>query len=77
MTQPSAVQGRILAFADGVERRWYSYEQARMLFGLPEGKINVEELSRDLSDRAYTATAGNCGQSAEDDGNGIVITTTW
>ncbi len=77
MPTPDSIQGRILDFADGIERRWYSYEQARALFNLPSGNINVEELSKDLSDRAHAATAGNCGQSAEDDGSGIVITTTW
>lgn len=62
---------------DGYEVRYYSYDEIREMFHLPKGQINVDELSRYLSDKAHTETAGNCGQSAEDDGAGILIRTTW
>lgn len=62
---------------DGYEVRHYTYQEAREVFSLPAGRINVRELDRELRERAYAATAGNVGQSADDDGAGIIIRTVW
>lgn len=43
---------------DGYEVRHYTYDEARELFQLPKGQINVDELSRYLSDKAHAETAG-------------------
>lgn len=67
----------LVTSGDGFEVRHYTCHEIQDMFDLPSAKINVEELDSYLRDRAHGATAGNCGQSAEDDGEGILIRTTW
>jgi hypothetical protein len=67
----------LVAQGDGYEVRHYTYAEARATFSLPSGPVNVEELSRYLSDKAHSETAGNCGRSAEDNGEGVLIKTVW
>jgi hypothetical protein len=71
------MMSHVIASGDGFEVRHYTYQEVRELFQLPSGPINVEELDSYLREKAYAATAGNCGQSAEDNGEGILIRTVW
>jgi hypothetical protein len=71
------MMSHLVTSGDGFEVRHYTYREIQDMFDLPSDKINVEELDAYLRDRAHSATAGNCGQSAEDNGEGILIRTTW